>query len=196
MKLFKPLPILLVSILLAACGPMEQMAEMASAEITAESSAEDKVASALSAAPDIVSEGAMVLDWPAADTDDARRPDSGDFRVEYGPFARSCPVRRRSITVLNRSARCNRDAKRVGLRCGATLPTQTHNSGRAEQWIAGCGWVALFPSLNWLSIRHHLIEHCVHWTEFCKWTRYLKYSYSNSYIDPTEANPIGKKYGA
>jgi hypothetical protein len=63
MKLFKPLPILLVSILLAACGPtMEQMAEMASAEITAESSAEDKVASALSAAPDIVSEGAMVLD--------------------------------------------------------------------------------------------------------------------------------------
>ena len=75
-------------------------------------------------------------------------------------------------------------------------PTQTPNSGRAEQWIAGCGWVALFPSLNWLSIRHHLIEHCVHWTEFCKWTRYLKYSYSNSYIDPTEANPIGKKYGA
>ena len=61
MKLFKPLPILLVSILLAACGPTmeqmgeeEQMAEMASAEITAESSAEDKVASALSAAPDIV----------------------------------------------------------------------------------------------------------------------------------------------
>ncbi len=54
--------------------------------------------------------------------DDARRPDSGDFRVEYGFSARSCPVRRRSITVLNRSARCNRDAKRVGLRCGAIRP--------------------------------------------------------------------------
>ncbi len=43
-----------------------------------------------------------------------------------------CPFRRRSITVLNRSARCNRDARRVGLRCGASLPTQARNSGRAE----------------------------------------------------------------
>jgi hypothetical protein len=49
-------------------------------------------------------------------------PDSGYFRVEYGFFARSCPGRKRSITVLNRSARCNRDAKRVGLRCGAIPP--------------------------------------------------------------------------
>jgi len=62
-----------VTTLLAACGPMEQtgeeeqVAEMASAELTAESSADDKVASALSAAPDVVSEGAMVLDWPATE---------------------------------------------------------------------------------------------------------------------------------
>ena len=73
MKLFKSLSVLLVSILLAACGPMEQageetqVAEMASPEITAESSADDKVTSALSAAPAVVGEGAMVLDWPAAE---------------------------------------------------------------------------------------------------------------------------------
>ena len=73
MKLFKPLSVLLVSILLAACGPMEQageetqVAEMASPEITAESSADDMVTSALSAAPAVVGEGAMVLDWPAAE---------------------------------------------------------------------------------------------------------------------------------
>ncbi len=78
----------------------------------------------------------------------------------------------------------------------AEPPAPLRPATQDAQNSAGCGWVALFPSLNWLSIRHHLIEHCVHWTEFCKWTRYLKYSYSNSYIDPTEANPIGKKYGA
>ena len=58
MKLFKSLSVLLVSILLAACGPMEQagdgtvvVGDLASPEITAESSADDKVTSALSAAP-------------------------------------------------------------------------------------------------------------------------------------------------
>ena len=76
MKLFKPLPVFLVSILLAACGPMEQegeeaqMAELAAAEITTESSAEDKVTSAMSAASNVVSEGATVLDWPAAEGED------------------------------------------------------------------------------------------------------------------------------
>jgi len=59
---------------------------------------------------------------PPAPKECSEVPDFGDFRVEYGPFARSYPVRRRSITVLNRSARCNRDAKRVALRCGASLP--------------------------------------------------------------------------
>jgi len=58
---------------------------------------------------------------PPACKECSKVTDSGDFRVEYGFFARSCPVRRRSITVLNRSARCNWDAKRVGLRCGAIL---------------------------------------------------------------------------
>ena len=74
MKLFKSLSVLLVSILLAACGPMEQagdgmvvVGDLASPEITAESSADDKVTSALSAAPAVVGEGAMVLDWPAAE---------------------------------------------------------------------------------------------------------------------------------
>ena len=67
--------------------------------------------------------GFQLLQWALLDSNQrppackecSKVPDSGDFRVEYGPFARSCPVRRRSITVLNRSARCNRDAKRVGL---------------------------------------------------------------------------------
>ena len=44
------------------------------------------------------------------------------------------------------------------------------------------------PVLNRLSIRHNLIEHRVYRTEFCEWTRYLKYGYSNGDIDPTEAN--------
>ena len=51
------------------------------------------------------------------------------------------------------------------------------------------------PILNWRGIRHKPIEDRVYGTEFREWTRYLKYSYSNSYIDPIEANLIGKKYG-
>jgi hypothetical protein len=84
MKLFKPLPVFLVSILLAACGPMEQegeeaqMAELAAAEITTESSAEDKVTSAMSAASNVVSEGATVLDWPAAEGEDPAVLREGD----------------------------------------------------------------------------------------------------------------------
>ena len=54
------------------------MAEVASPMITAESSAEDKVTSALSAAPDIVSSGAMVLDWPTADGEDPGMLREGD----------------------------------------------------------------------------------------------------------------------
>ena len=41
-------------------------------------------------------------------------PDSGDFRLVSGFSARSCPVGRRPITVFNRSAGCNRDAKWAG----------------------------------------------------------------------------------
>ena len=74
-KLFMALPVFL---LLAACGTNistqaggeEDMAEVASPVITAESSAEEKIASAMSAAPDIVSMDATVLDWPAADGED------------------------------------------------------------------------------------------------------------------------------
>jgi len=86
MKVFKPLVILLVSMMLAACGSRisiqaggeEETAEVASPEITAESSTEDKLTSALSAAPDIVSSGAMVLDWPAADGEDPGMLREGD----------------------------------------------------------------------------------------------------------------------
>ena len=79
MKLFKPFMALPVFLLLAACvaidnsiqaGGEEDMAEVASPVITAESSAEEKIASAMSAAPDIVSMDATVLDWPAADGED------------------------------------------------------------------------------------------------------------------------------
>ena len=78
MKLSKSLPIAFISMTLIGCGNSvqlqvggdEEMAEVASPMITAESSAEEKIASALSAAPDIVSSGAMVLDWPAADGED------------------------------------------------------------------------------------------------------------------------------
>ncbi len=85
MKLSKSLPILLISMMLVACGNVEvqmgggeEMAEVASPVITAESSAEEKIASALSAAPDIVSSGAMVLDWPAADGEDPGLLREGD----------------------------------------------------------------------------------------------------------------------
>jgi hypothetical protein len=74
---------------------------------------------------------------PPACKECSKVTDSGDFRVEYGFFARSCPVRRRSIAVLNRSARCNRDAKRVGLRCGACLPhsgPQLRTSRTVDSW--------------------------------------------------------------
>ena len=86
MKVFKPLAILLVSMMLAACGSRisiqaggeEEMAEVASPEITAESSTEDKLTSALSAAPDIVSMGATVLDWPAAEGEEPEMLREGD----------------------------------------------------------------------------------------------------------------------
>lgn len=78
MKGFKPLPILLVSLLFTACGEIriggeaEHGDEMAGehaagpANVTRESSSEEKIASALSAAPDIVSAEATVVDWPAS----------------------------------------------------------------------------------------------------------------------------------
>ena len=86
MKLSKSLPILLVSMMLVACGNQvsiemggdEEMAAAASPMITAESSAEEKITSALSAAPDIVSSGATVLDWPAADGEDPGMLREGD----------------------------------------------------------------------------------------------------------------------
>ena len=87
MKVSKSLPILLISMMLVACndnqvlikmGGDEEMAAMASPIITAESSAEEKITSALSAAPDIVSSGATVLDWPAADGEDPGMLREGD----------------------------------------------------------------------------------------------------------------------
>ena len=63
-------------------------------------------------------QGFIFLKWsqaesnrrPPACKECSKVPDFGDFRAEYGFLARSCPVRRRSITVLNRFAGCNRDA--------------------------------------------------------------------------------------
>ena len=86
MDVSKSLPIAFISMALIGCGNGvqrqvggdEEMAEVASPIITVESSAEDKITSALSAAPDIVSSGAMVLDWPAADGEDPGMLREGD----------------------------------------------------------------------------------------------------------------------
>ena len=94
MKLSKSLPILLISMMLVACGNVEvqmgggeEMAEVASPVLTAESTAEEKITSALSAAPDIVSSGAMVLDWPAADGEDPGLLREGDTGGRVSPIA-------------------------------------------------------------------------------------------------------------